>query len=176
MLNEARPDCKIVLLEPEAAGLIASGVPTERKDTGAPQGSHPAFKPHPIQGWTPDFIPKVLEVAQGLNLYDELMPITGPEAIATAQALARQEGIFTGISGGANMAGALKLAAKVPKGSVILTLLADTSERYMSTPLYESIQADMDEDVGPSPRPPHSVPVHATSSTATCTGTHELTL
>ena len=146
VLKAARPDTKIVLLEPEAAGLIASGVTTERKATGAPAGSHPAFAAHPIQGWTPDFIPKVLEDAQAMNLYDELVPITGPEAIETAQKLARMEGIFTGISGGASMAGALKVAEKAPKGSVILTMLPDTSERYMSTPLYESIAADMNEE------------------------------
>ena len=145
-LKAARPDTKIVLLEPEAAGLIASGVTTERKPTGAPAGSHPAFAAHPIQGWTPDFIPKVLEDAQAMDLYDELVPITGPEAIETAQKLARMEGIFTGISGGASMAGALKVAEKAPKGSVILTMLPDTSERYMSTPLYESIAADMNEE------------------------------
>ena len=145
VLKAARPDVNIVLLEPEAAGLIASGTKTERKPTGAPKGSHPAFTPHPIQGWTPDFIPKVLEDAQAMNLYDELVPITGPESIETAQKLARMEGIFTGISGGASMAGALKVAANAPKGSVILTMLPDTSERYMSTPLYENIAADMDE-------------------------------
>jgi len=146
VLRVARPDCKIILLEPDAAGLIASGIKSERKASGAPAGSHPAFAPHPIQGWTPDFIPKVLEDAQAMNLYDELVPITGAEAIETAQKLARMEGIFTGISGGANMAGALKVAEKAPKGSVILTILADTSERYMSTPLYESIAADMNEE------------------------------
>ena len=145
-IKSGRPDTKIVLLEPEAASLIASGTKTERKETGAPAGSHPAFSPHPIQGWTPDFIPKVLEDAQALDLYDELVPITGEESIATAQALAAQEGIFTGISGGASMAGALKVAAKAPKGSVILTMLPDTSERYMSTPLYADIDADMNEE------------------------------
>ena len=146
VIKAARPDTKIVLLEPEAAGLIASGTVTERKPTGAPKGSHPAFAAHPIQGWTPDFIPKVLEDAQKMNLYDELVPIAGPEAIETAQKLARMEGIFTGISGGASMAGALKVAEKAPKGSTILTMLPDTSERYMSTPLYESIAADMNEE------------------------------
>ena len=146
VLKAARSDTKIVLLEPEAASLIASGTKTERKDTGAPKGSHPAFAAHPIQGWTPDFIPKVLEDAQAMDLYDELVPISGPEAIETAQKLASTQGIFTGISGGASMAGALKVAAKAPKGSVILTMLPDTSERYMSTPLYESIAADMNEE------------------------------
>ena len=146
VIKAARPDTKIVLLEPEAASLIASGTKTERKSTGAPKGSHPAFAAHPIQGWTPDFIPKVLEDAQAMDLYDELVPISGPEAIETAQKLASTQGIFTGISGGASMAGALKVAAKAPKGSVILTMLPDTSERYMSTPLYESIAADMNEE------------------------------
>jgi len=146
VLKAARSDTKIVLLEPEAASLIASGTKTERKDTGAPKGSHPAFAAHPIQGWTPDFIPKVLEDAQAMDLVDELVPISGPEAIETAQKLASTQGIFTGISGGASMAGALKVAAKAPKGSVILTMLPDTSERYMSTPLYESIAADMNEE------------------------------
>lgn len=70
----------------------------------------------------------------------------GPESIETAQKLASMEGIFTGISGGASMAGALKVAAKAPKGSVILTMLADTSERYLSTPLYENISADMNAE------------------------------
>lgn len=145
-LKESRPDTKVVLLEPEAAALITSGIATERKSTGAPQGSHPAFSPHPVQGWTPDFIPLVLENGLNMNLYDELVKIQGPAAVQTAQALARNEGIFTGISGGATFAGALEVAKKAPKGSVILAMLPDTSERYMSTPLYESIAADMDEE------------------------------
>jgi len=146
VLKVARPDIKIILLEPEAAGLLKSGIVTERKDTGAPVSSHPAFAPHPIQGWTPDFIPKVLEDAQKMNLYDDLVAITGAESIKCAQDLASKEGIFTGISGGASMAGALRVAATAPKGSVILTMLADTSERYLSTPLYENIGADMDAE------------------------------
>eukprot|EP00217_Crustomastix_stigmatica_P009857 CAMPEP_0183789062 /NCGR_PEP_ID=MMETSP0803_2-20130417/185_1 /TAXON_ID=195967 /ORGANISM="Crustomastix stigmata, Strain CCMP3273" /LENGTH=390 /DNA_ID=CAMNT_0026033221 /DNA_START=53 /DNA_END=1225 /DNA_ORIENTATION=+ len=146
VLKAARPDTKVVLLEPEAAPLVGSGIATERKPTGAPAGSHPAFAAHPVQGWTPDFVPLVLENGLNAGLYDELVPITGAEAIETAQKLASQEGIFTGISGGASMAGALKVAAKAPKGSVILTMLPDTSERYLSTPLYESINADMNEE------------------------------
>jgi hypothetical protein len=81
-----------------------------------------------------------------MNLYDELVKIQGPAGIQAAKDLARQEGIFTGISGGATFAGALEVAKKAPKGSVILAMLPDTSERYMSTPLYESIAADMDEE------------------------------
>jgi len=146
VLREARPDTKIVLLEPEAAALVSSGVKTERKSTGAPTGSHPAFTPHPVQGWTPDFIPLVLENGLNMKLYDELIKIDGSDSVQTAQALARNEGIFTGISGGATFAGALKIAAKAPKGSVILAMLPDTSERYMSTPLYETIDAEMNEE------------------------------
>ena len=145
-LKAARPDTKIVLLEPEAASLIASGTKTERKETGAPKGSHPAFAAHPIQGWTPDFIPKVLEDAQAMDLYDELVPISGPEAIETAQKLASTQGIFTGISGGATFAAARQVAERAPPGSVILCVLPDTGERYLSTPLFEGIEADMDEE------------------------------
>ena len=145
-LKESRPDTKVVLLEPEAAALVTSGIKTERKPTGAPNGSHPAFAAHPVQGWTPDFIPLVLENGLNMNLYDELVKIEGGDAVKTAQALARNEGIFTGISGGATFAGALKVAEKAPKGSVILAMLPDTSERYMSTPLYESIAADMEPE------------------------------
>jgi cysteine synthase len=142
-LKASRPDVKICLLEPSAAPLLVSGIKTERKPSGAPVGSHPAFQPHPVQGWTPDFIPLVLE--QGLSMHDELVQIDGPESMKCAKDLASKEGIFTGISGGATFAGALKVAAKAPKGSSILCMLPDTSERYMSTPLYDQIQADMDE-------------------------------
>ena len=76
-LKAKRPDVKICLLEPSAAPLLASGTKTERKPSGAPVGSHPAFTPHPVQGWTPDFIPLVLE--SGIDLHDELIPIDGPD-------------------------------------------------------------------------------------------------
>jgi len=142
-LKAKRPDVKICLLEPSAAPLLASGTKTERKPSGAPVGSHPAFTPHPVQGWTPDFIPLVLE--SGIDLHDELIPIDGPDAMQCAKDLASKEGIFTGISGGATFSGALKVARSAPKGSSILCMLPDTSERYMSTPLYDQIQADMDE-------------------------------
>jgi len=145
-IKAARPDVKICLAEPEAAPLVASGVKSERKETGAPKGSHPAFKPHPIQGWTPDFVPLVLENALNMDMVHQLIPIPGPDAIRTAQELARLEGIFTGISGGATMFGALEVAKTAPKGSTILAMLPDTSERYLSTPLYADIAADMNEE------------------------------
>jgi len=144
-LKKERPDLKIILAEPEDAGLLASGIPTERLADGAPAGSHPAFKPHPIQGWTPDFIPKVLDDAPD-QLNDELVPIPAASAIATAKALAAKEGLLTGISGGGTMWAALETAKKAPEGSVILTMLPDTGERYLSTPLFSDIPADMSEE------------------------------
>ena len=133
-----------MLAEPADVGLLASGIPTERKEDGAPMGTHPAFKPHPIQGWTPDFIPKVLEDApDGLN--DVLLPIPAASAIATSKELAAKEGLLTGISGGGTMWAALETAKTAPKGSVILAMLPDTGERYLSTPLFADIEADMNE-------------------------------
>ncbi|RWE74318.1 MAG: pyridoxal-phosphate dependent enzyme, partial [Mesorhizobium sp.] len=102
--------------------------------------------PHPIQGWTPDFIPNVLQEAIDQRYYDEVVPIPGPEGIKWAKALAQQEGIFTGISGGATFAVARQIAGKAPAGSVILCMLPDTGERYMSTPLFDGIEAEMDAE------------------------------
>jgi len=145
-IKAALPDVKIILAEPADAGLLASGIPTERNDDGSPQGTHPAFKPHPIQGWTPDFIPKVLEDAPMASLMEELVPIPAAEAIATSKALAAKEGLLTGISGGGTMWAALETAKKAPAGSVILAMLPDTGERYLSTPLFADIDADMNEE------------------------------
>jgi len=145
-IKAKRPDVKIVLAEPEDAGLLKSGTPTERNPDGSPVGSHPAFKPHPIQGWTPDFIPKVLEDAPMADIMEELVPIPAAGAIATSKALAAKEGLLTGISGGGTMWAALETAKKAPKGSVILAMLPDTGERYLSTPLFADIEADMNEE------------------------------
>jgi cysteine synthase len=145
-IKDTRPEVKIVLVEPEAAALIESGIATERNVDGSPKGSHPAFTPHPIQGWTPDFIPEVLEKGLDLKLHDEYLKIPSPAGIATAQMLARNEGIFTGISGGATMWAAIETAKKAPEGSVLLAMLPDTGERYLSTPLFENIAADMNEE------------------------------
>ena len=144
-LKESLPDLKIVLAEPEDAGLLASGIPTERNEDKSPVGTHPAFKPHPIQGWTPDFVPAVLDDAPD-GLYDELLPIPAAEAIATSKLLASKEGLLTGISGGGTFWAALETAKKAPPGSVILAMLPDTGERYLSTPLYAEIAADMNEE------------------------------
>ena len=134
-----------MLAEPEAAGLLASGIATERNADGSPASSHPAFAAHPIQGWTPDFIPKVLDDAPMALLMDALMPIPGDAAIQTAKLLASKEGLLTGISGGGTMWAALETAKTAPPGSVILAMLADTGERYLSTPLFADIPGEMSE-------------------------------
>jgi len=143
ILRRERPETRIILSEPANAQLVASGKVQARESDGAPAASHPAFEPHPIQGWTPDFIPAVLQEAIDGNLYDELVPVAGAEGIKWAKALAQQEGIFTGISGGATFATARKVAETAPVGSVILCMLPDTGERYMTTPLFDGIEAEM---------------------------------
>lgn len=146
VLRRERPQTRIVLAEPANAQLVGSGLAQKRGAGGAPAASHPSFEPHPIQGWTPDFIPDVLQEAIDESYYNEVMPIAGPKAIEWAKALAQKEGIFTGISGGASFGVARQIAEQAPAGSVILCMLPDTGERYLSTPLFETIPADMDEE------------------------------
>ncbi len=146
VIKKTWPDVKIVLSEPTNAQLIASGEPQERNAKGEPAASHPAFEPHPIQGWTPDFIPKVLQEAIDGHYYDSLVPVAGPEGMKAARDLAAKEGILTGVSGGATFAVALKIAETAPAGSTILAMLPDTGERYLSTPLFEPFGAEMNEE------------------------------
>ena len=146
VLRAESPQTKIILTEPKNAAMVASGGAQARTDEGEPALSHAAFAPHPIQGWTPDFIPLVLQELLDQNGYDQLLPVAGPEAIATARALARDEGIFTGISGGATVATALEVAKSAPAGATILAMLPDTGERYLTTPLFDGIEADMTEE------------------------------
>jgi len=146
VLRQARPDTKIIMTEPANAAIVSSGQGQGREGDNAPAHSHPAWEPHPIQGWTPDFIPYVLQEAIDKNLYDELIPVPGPEGIAWAHKLAQKEGIMTGISGGSTFAIAMKVAEKAEKGSVILCMLPDTSERYLSSPLFEGIEEEMTEE------------------------------
>ena len=146
VLKKERPDTKIILTEPENAALIASGYINTRNEVGQPTEGHPHFNPHPIQGWTPDFIPLVLQEALDNNLYDELLPIAGADGIAWSRRLAAEEGIFTGISGGSTFALSMKIAETAPMGSTILCMLPDTGERYLSTPLFEGVAEGMSEE------------------------------
>ncbi len=146
VLRKERADTKIILTEPANAAIVGSGYVNTRNEAHQPTESHPNFEPHPIQGWTPDFIPWVLQEAIDESYYDELIPIPGSEGIEWSHRLAVEEGIFTGISGGSTLAVAMKVAEQASEGSVILVMLPDTGERYLSTPLFEGIEEDMTEE------------------------------
>ncbi|MCS6948244.1 MAG: pyridoxal-phosphate dependent enzyme, partial [Steroidobacteraceae bacterium] len=126
MIRLARPEVQIIATEPEGAALL-SGKP---------------FTPHKIQGWTPDFVPAVLD----RRVPHRIVPVSDTEAIETARLLARNEGIFCGISSGGTFAAALKVAREAPPGSVLLAMLPDTGERYLSTPLFEGIPEGSDPE------------------------------
>lgn len=148
VLRKERPDTKIILSEPANAALIGSGIAQERTADGAPAASHSAFEPHPIQGWTPDFIPLVMQELLDAKNYDDLIAVPGPVGIEWSIKLAQKEGILTGVSGGATFAIAMQVAEKAAPGSVILCMLPDTGERYLSSPLFESIEEEMtDEEI-----------------------------
>jgi cysteine synthase A len=126
VIRLARPEVRIIATEPEGASLLGGG----------------AWKPHKIQGWTPDFLPDVLNT----ELHDELVPVSDDEAKAASRRLAAEEGIFVGISAGGTLAAALRVAEKAKKGSVILAMLPDTGERYLSTFLFDDIAEGSDDE------------------------------
>ncbi|MFO1185761.1 MAG: cysteine synthase A [Bauldia sp.] len=146
VLRKERPETKVIVCEPEDAQLLGSGAPQARNPDGTPAAPHPAFKPHPMQGWTPDFIPKLTGDAVDMKLIDRIVPVPGAEAIRCSKELAAKEGIFVGISSGGTFAGALKIAAEAPKGANIVCMLPDTGERYLSTALFTDVPADMNEE------------------------------
>lgn len=146
VLRDKRPETKIILTEPANAQLVGSGKPQQRAADGSPSAGHPAFEAHPIQGWTPNFIPLVLQETIDKNYYDELIPIAGAAGIQWSQKLAQSEGIFTGISGGASFAVAMQVAEKAKAGAVILCMLPDTGERYLTSPLFEKIAEVMSDE------------------------------
>ncbi|MET0657556.1 MAG: cysteine synthase A [Steroidobacteraceae bacterium] len=127
IIKKARPDVRVIATEPAGASLLAGG----------------EFKPHKIQGWTPDFVPAVLNKA----VADEIVPVTDEEAISTAKRVSAAEGIFCGISSGGTFAAALTVAQRAPQGSVILAMLPDTGERYLTTALFEGIQDGSDAEI-----------------------------
>jgi cysteine synthase len=146
VLSKESPDTKIIVCEPTDAQLLGSGIEQSRNPDGSPAAAHPTFKPHPMQGWTPDFIPKITGDAVAMKVIDRLLPIPGPEAMRCSHDLATKEGIFVGITSGATFAGALKIAAEAKPGANILCMLPDTGERYLSTPLFADVSADMNEE------------------------------
>lgn len=144
-LEAAGRDTRIVLSEPDNSPLIASGIRQPEGAGGVPT-THPRFRPHPVQGTSPDFIPKLAADAVASGYIDITMPVNGSDAMRRARELATREGIFAGISSGAAVAAALKIAETAPAGSTILCMLPDTGERYLSTPLFESVSVEMDAE------------------------------
>jgi len=146
VLAKERPETKIIVCEPEDAQLLGSGVKQERNPDGSPVAAHPSFKSHPMQGWTPDFIPKLTGDVVDMGVIDRILPIPNADALRYSRELAQKEGIFVGITAGATFAGALRVCAEAPKGATILCMLPDTGERYLSTPLFADVPADMNEE------------------------------
>jgi cysteine synthase len=146
VLAKERPETKVIVCEPEDAQLLGSGIEQKRNPDGTPAAPHPTFKPHPMQGWTPDFIPKIAGDVVTMKVIDRILSIPGPEAMRCSKDLATKEGIFVGITSGATLAGALKVAAQAEKGANILCMLPDTGERYLSTPLFADVPIDMTEE------------------------------
>jgi cysteine synthase len=146
VLEKERPETKIIVAEPADAPMLSGGTKQERNPDGSPASRHPSWKPHPIQGWSPDFIPKLAGDAVDAGYVDRVITVPAPDAMTWSRQLARSEGIFVGISAGATFAAAIQVAADAPKGSTILAMLPDTAERYLSTPLFADILAEMSEE------------------------------
>ncbi|HEX3233398.1 MAG TPA: cysteine synthase A [Gemmatimonadales bacterium] len=146
VLAKERPETRIVLAEPADAPLVSSGTRQERNPDGTPAARHPAWKPHPIQGWSPDFIPKLASDAVEAGLVHRTITVPAPEAIRWSKQLAAKEGIFVGISAGGTFAAAMEVAQAAAAGSTILCMLPDTGERYLTTPLFADVPVDMTAD------------------------------
>jgi cysteine synthase A len=144
-LKAADPTIRVIAAEPDNSPLLGSGTRQPRDAQGQPSVSHPWFRPHPMQGWSPDFVSRLTESAVDEGLVDAIVPVQGNDALRLARELATQEGIFVGISSGATLAAALEVARTAPQGSNIVCMLPDTGERYLSTPLFEGIGVDMND-------------------------------
>jgi len=146
VLAKERPDTKIVVCEPADAPMLSSGSKQERNPDGSPAKPNTAFKPHPMQGWSPDFIPKITADAVDMGVISRIITIAAPDAMKCSRDLAQKEGIFVGITAGATFAGALEVCKGAAPGSTILCMLPDTGERYLSTPLFGDVGVDMNEE------------------------------
>jgi cysteine synthase A len=143
VIRQKSPDTEIVVCEPDNSAMLKSGIAQSRNAEGAPDGSHPSFRPHLMQGWSPDFIPRLTEDAVNDRLFDRIVTVAGADALELSRQLAQKEGIFVGISGGATFAAALDVARSAPAGSNILCMLPDTGERYLTTPLFADVPDEM---------------------------------
>jgi cysteine synthase len=172
VLKARSPRTRIVACEPDNSAILSSGTAQAYASDGSPAASHPGFRPHLMQGWSPDFIPKLARDALVSGFIDEFVAVPGADALARSRDLARTEGILCGISSGATFAAAHAVAQRAPAGSRILAMLPDTGERYLSTPLFAEVSEAMDDeereiaastpryrfDAPAPPRPPSSVP------------------
>jgi cysteine synthase A len=145
-LKRASPVTRVVAAEPDNSQVLGSGIAQPRGADGKPSESHPLFRPHLMQGWSPDFISKLTEDAVRAGYVDEIVPVAGADALKLARELARREGIFVGTSSGATLAAALEVALRSKPGTNIVCMLPDTGERYLSTPLFEDIGEEMTAD------------------------------
>ncbi|HZM36969.1 MAG TPA: cysteine synthase A [Burkholderiales bacterium] len=146
VLAKERPETKIVVCEPADAPMLTNGAVQERNPDGTPAKGNASWKPHPMQGWSPDFVPKLTGDAVDMKVIHKVLTVTGPDAMRCSKDLAQKEGIFVGITGGGTFAAALQVCKEAPKGSSILCMLPDTGERYLSTPLFADVPADMTEE------------------------------
>ncbi len=144
--RKAGTGTRIIAAEPDNAPVLGSGIAQPRDENGNPHGSHPYFRPHLMQGWSPDFISRLTEQAITEGLVDQVVPVAGDDALRLSRELARQEGIFVGTSAGGTLAAALHIAQSAAPGSNIVCMLPDTGERYLSTPLFADILEEMNED------------------------------
>lgn len=146
VLRKERPETKIVVAEPADAPMITSHMKQQQNADGSPSARHPSWKPHPIQGWSPDFIPKLTGDAVEAGYVDRVITVSGADAMRRSRELAQKEGILVGISAGGTFTAALEVCQDAPKGSTVLCMLPDTGERYLSTPLFAEIPAEMTEE------------------------------
>ena len=146
VLRKKSPNTKIIVCEPDNSQILGSGIPQAREADGSPSESHPNFRPHLVQGWSPDFIPKLTEDAIASGSVDKIVPVAGDLALKFTRDLAQKEGIFCGVSSGATFTAAMEIAKTAAVGSNILCMLPDTGERYLSTPLFDDIVVEMTED------------------------------
>jgi cysteine synthase A len=146
VLRHESPQTRIIAAEPDNAPVLASGIAQPRAADGSPTASHPSFRPHVMQGWSPDFISKLTEDAVRSGHVDEIIAVSGGRAMQLARDLARREGIFVGTTSGGTLAAALTVAERAQPGSNIVCMLPDTGERYLSTPLFEDIKEEMSDE------------------------------
>jgi cysteine synthase A len=145
VLRARSPRTEIVVCEADNSPVLKSGLPNPKNPDGT-SASHPMARPHPMQGWGPDFIPKLTEDVVRDRLFDRIMPVNGGDALRLSRELARKEGIFVGASAGGTLAGALEVARAAKPGATILCMLPDTGERYLSTPLFADVGIEMNEE------------------------------